>query len=114
MKQNGLMTRRDSLCWLGCVTSAPGLLLGGCGGGGSSSPGEAPVSDSGGGATEQSFRHGDLITIEGAFGQSDVTHTFLGGASGMIEACQPGAEISNGNGWSVSYTHLTLPTSDLV
>ena len=108
MKQNGLMTRRDSLCWLGCVTSAPGLLLGGCGGGGSSAPGEAPVSDSGGGATEQSFRHGDLITIEGAFGQSDVTHTFLGGASGMIEACQPGAEISNGNGWY--FNELGYPT----
>lgn len=124
MKPRRLMTRRDSLGWLSLAATAPGLLLGGCGGGGDSGTtagstvsdtvgdsGGNPGGGSGGGAgggtggevggnaSVASFAHGDQITIEGAFGQTDVTQTFLGGANGMIESCQAGAEIADGNGW---------------
>lgn len=104
MKQKGQMTRRKSLGWFGLAATAPVLLLGGCGGGGESSDtGGNTVSDSGGygggDVSSGSFRHGDFVTIEGAFGRFDVTQTFLGGANGMIESCQAGAEIADGNGW---------------
>lgn len=88
MDQQNKISRRQTLGWLALSTTAPGWMLGGCGGAG--------------------YMHGDPVTIDGPFGTSDVTQTFLGGSTGMIESCQAGANISNGNGWY--FNELGYPT----
>ena len=66
-----------------------GVLAGGNGpsGGESSSGGNGPL------------HHGDEVVIDGDFGSEDVLQTFLGGASGPIEALDEGMEIASEGGW---------------
>lgn len=78
----------------------------------SSTRGDAPdltTSSSTGDDLPASYRHGDLVTIEGDFGSNDVTRTFLGGADGKIESLSPGQTMESGDGWS--FNDLGGPTS---
>ena len=50
-------------------------------------------------APAPALRHGDLVTLPGAFGTQDVTRTFLGGAGGPIETLSAGSPMPDGGGW---------------
>lgn len=58
------------------------------------------------------YRHGDAVSIPGAFGAPQVTQTFLGGPGGPIESKAVGARMTNGQGWVFSElghpTHIAL------
>lgn len=45
------------------------------------------------------YRHGDAVELAGTYGTNDVTKTFLGGHSGMIENTNLNQVMANGNGW---------------
>ncbi len=55
------------------------------------------------------YHHGDPVTIPGSFGNLDVTHTFLGGATGPIESTAVGHAPANGGGWI--FNNLGGPTT---
>lgn len=90
--------------------TALGLIavLAACGGGGgdAAAPKPDPLEPPPAAAV---YRHGDAITIKGQFGAPEVTRTFLGGASGMIESQPAGATMPNGGGWT--FNDLGGPTS---
>lgn len=72
------------------------MSMSGCGGGFS----EAVSSGSSGGpSVSVVYHHGDLVTLNGNFGSNDVTQTFLGGSSGLIESTATNAIVENGGGW---------------
>ncbi|WP_159666342.1 hypothetical protein [Andreprevotia sp. IGB-42] len=56
-----------------------------------------------------SYRHGEMINLDGHFGSNNATQTFLGGAGGMIEATATGSSMANGNGWT--FNNLGGPTT---
>lgn len=80
-----------NVCWM--IVVACLMPLSGCGGG-SSEP-----SSSGGPSVSVVYHHGDLVTLNGNFGSNDVTQTFLGGSSGLIESTATNAIVENGGGW---------------
>lgn len=82
-------------CFRLSIITACLWALSGCGGGGAS--GEAPPDPEP--PVANVYQHGDLVSLSGSFGSNDVTHTFLGGASGLIESTQIDAIVANSGGW---------------
>jgi len=76
---------------------------GSVGGSGGSAAGAGGSGGTGGGAGSGGagsvLHHGDEVTLQGDFGTEDVISTFLGGASGPIEALGVGDVIANGGDW---------------
>lgn len=85
--------------------STGGMMSASTGGAG----GSDSMSSGGGGATVSVYHHGDMVTIDGAFGTNDVTKTFLGGADGMIESKAIDQSMASGAGWS--FNDLGGPTT---
>ncbi|WP_148716970.1 hypothetical protein [Chitinolyticbacter meiyuanensis] len=93
-----------------------GLILTACGGGnGGGDESDPPAASSPSRATPTPaptpalMRHGDVVSLAGAFGTNDVTKTMLGGSGGAIESQAIGATVPNGGGWT--FNNLGGPTS---
>lgn len=83
----------SNLCLRMSIMATCLMFFSACGGGASESN-IPPVT-----AGAQIYHHGDLVILSGGYGSNDVTQTFLGGHSGLIESTATNAVITSAGGW---------------